>query len=375
VKPPEFASKDQAKCGVTKSQARPLVVEWPSADRMELENKIRQGIVAVRYQGCEMDVLERCSVPAKYRYLGATRSQDKVVMKDDDDLYANLPVGAAKLEGKLARSGQLTVDMSLVGRYESEKPVVRSDELQGECAGATHFVYGVAVGAFDFYAGGQARIEASAGLGTAGLGGHSNADRETVTKNGDPDACAKATPTDEAPPAQCGALIRVEVVPLAAPDAARAVPAVAAASAAPRSPASSVAAGSASAHVGTWSCEESDDVTSDTPPGKMHLTNRATDLVVDNGDGTVTDHYSADGRTCSWTSRVYKNARQFFVGQLCRPAPGVKIALQTGSVVVDGASATSHFEFVTTVVTGHTTFGQPVESSANVKMSVTCNRH
>ena len=31
-----------------------------------MESKVHEGIVVVRYQGCEMDVLKRCSVPAKY---------------------------------------------------------------------------------------------------------------------------------------------------------------------------------------------------------------------------------------------------------------------------------------------------------------------
>jgi hypothetical protein len=153
AKAPEFQPKDQSKCGVAKSQARPLIVEWPSADRQELESKVRGGVVAVRYRDCEMDVLERCSVPSKYSYLGTTRAEDRVVIKDADDLYANLPVGAARLEGKLERSGQLTVDMSLVGRYEADKAVIRTDELAGDCAGATHFIYGLSVGAFDLYAG------------------------------------------------------------------------------------------------------------------------------------------------------------------------------------------------------------------------------
>lgn len=214
VSTPEFAPKDQTKCGVKKSQSRPLIVEWPSADRMELESKVRQGVVAVRYVGCEMDVLERCSAPAKYKYLGATRSRDSVVVNDEDDLYANLPVGAAKLEGKLRRSGKLTVTMDLVGRYEAERPTLRADELQGECGGATHFIYGVTVGAFDFYAGGEAEVGGSAGVGGAGAGAHSQAQCESITKNGDGAACAKASPDDKEPPPQCGALIRIEVVPI-----------------------------------------------------------------------------------------------------------------------------------------------------------------
>jgi formylglycine-generating enzyme required for sulfatase activity len=211
---PEYAPKGQTKCGVAKSQAKPLIVEWPSAERMELESKIRQGIVAVKYIGCEMTVLDRCSVPAKYTYQGATRNQDKVEMKDEDDLYANLPVGAARLEGWLQHSGRLTVDMNLVGRFEADKKTVRADELQGDCAGATHFVYGVTVGAFDFYAGGQASVGADAGVGGFGGGGHSQAERETLTKAGDQAACEKATTGDTAPPEGCGALIRIEVVPL-----------------------------------------------------------------------------------------------------------------------------------------------------------------
>jgi tetratricopeptide (TPR) repeat protein len=214
AKPPEYNPADQTKCGVAKSQSRPLIVEWNSADRQELESKVRQGVVAVRYQGCEMDVLERCTIPARYGYQGTTRAQDRVVMKDEDDLYAKLPVGAAGLEAKLQRSGQLTVDMNLVGRYEAQRATVSADDLQGDCTGATHFIYALSVGAFDFYAGADADVGGGVSVGNVGGGASSTASRETLTKNGDPDACAKATPDDKAPPAQCGALIRIEVVPL-----------------------------------------------------------------------------------------------------------------------------------------------------------------
>ena len=211
---PEYQPKDQTKCHIAKSQSRPLVVEWPSAARQALESRVRQGVVVVRYRDCEMDVLDRCSVPASYGYRATTMARDEVVIKDDDDLYANLPMGAARLEGRLKRSGQLTVDMSLVGRYESEKPTVRPDELKGDCAGATHFIYGVAVGAFDFYAAGEAQV--GGGVGLAGVGGTaaSQAQRETLTKNGEASACEGSTTDDKAPPKGCGAIIRVEVVPL-----------------------------------------------------------------------------------------------------------------------------------------------------------------
>lgn len=218
AQPPAFEPAGQGKCGVEKSQNRPLVVEWASADRLELETKAREGLVAVHYQGCEMRVLPRCKVDARYKYLGGTRKQDRVDIRNADDLYAHLPVGAARLEGTLSRSGRLTVDMNLVGRFEAERPGVRVDELHGECDGATHFVYGIAVGAFDFYAGTKAEVGAGVEVLGAGAGGGSSAGRDTLTKDGDPDACGKATSGDATPPEGCGALIRLEVVALGAAD-------------------------------------------------------------------------------------------------------------------------------------------------------------
>jgi hypothetical protein len=243
VRAPEYAPKGQEKCAVGKSHDRPLVVEWPSSDRLELETKARQGLVVVHYAGCEMDVLERCAVAAKYNYFGGTRKRDTLVMKDADELYANLPVGAAGLEGKLERSGSLTVDMDLVGRYEAAKTTLSTADLQGDCAGATHFVYGVTVGAFEFYAGGEADVGARAGApgpGGPGAGARSEADRETLTKDGDVGACSTAGPDDKAPPAQCGAMVRLEVVALEGAAAAT-TPVIATAAVPPVAPASTVA--------------------------------------------------------------------------------------------------------------------------------------
>jgi hypothetical protein len=214
VRPPDFSPKGETKCGVMKSQAKPLIVEWPSSDRLELETKVREGIVAVRYVGCEMSVLGRCSVPAKYKYIGGTRKQDELDIKDEDDLYANLPVGAASLQGRLERSGRLTVKMDLVGRYQSEKTEVRADELQGACEGATHFIYGLTLGAFDFYAGGGANVGGGAGVGGVAAGAHSQAERESISRDGEAVACERATSADTSPPEGCAAILRVEVVQL-----------------------------------------------------------------------------------------------------------------------------------------------------------------
>lgn len=199
---------------MTKSQAEPLIVEWPSASRAQLESKARKGGVVVHYSGCEMRVLTQCSAPGKYGYSGTTRKKDRIVMRDADELYANIPVGAAKLEATLAKSGQLSVDMVIVGRYEAERPRLRMNELEGECGEATHVVTALTVGAFAFASGADAEVTANGSVLGAGGGGKSASKRDVLAEDGDPKGCDGATPSDKAPPVQCGALLRLEVTPL-----------------------------------------------------------------------------------------------------------------------------------------------------------------
>jgi hypothetical protein len=215
AKAPAFDRPGEAKCGVAKSQSEPLVVEWPSAARAKLEALSRTGVVAVRYTGCEMEVLASCNAPGKYAYTAITPKHDHVAIHNEDDLYANIPLGAAKLEGKLASAGELDVDMSIVGRYASDRAVVTADQLQGpDCAKATHVVSALTVGAFDFSAGAGATVSGGAAVGNAGAGGSSSSTREMLNSDGRMAACDAATTSDGKPPEACGAILRLEVVPL-----------------------------------------------------------------------------------------------------------------------------------------------------------------
>ncbi|HEX7602422.1 MAG TPA: hypothetical protein VF316_12490 [Polyangiaceae bacterium] len=214
AKPPEFAPKGETKCGVTKSQAEPLIVEWPDAARGKLEAQVHRGLVAVRYEGCEMEVLGQCSAKGSYGYTGLTRKRSRVTMKDADELYANIPVGAARLESKLQKAGELNVAMVIVGRLEADRSSIRADELQGNCAGATHLITAVTIGQFDFFAGADAEVGGGATVMGVGAGARSASKREMLNEDGEESACMKSSAGDKAPPDGCGALLRIEVVPL-----------------------------------------------------------------------------------------------------------------------------------------------------------------
>ncbi len=239
---PELDRPGETKCGVKKSQSEPLVVEWPSAARAKLEALSRTGVVAVRYQGCEMEVLASCNAPGKYGYTAITPKHDHVAIKNEDDLYAAIPLGAAHLEGKLESAGELDVDMAIVGRYAADRAVVSASELQGpDCSKATHVVSALEVGAFDFYAGAGTSVGASAGAMGAGGGGNAKASKELLNSDGRMNGCDSATTSDGKPPDGCGAILRLEVVPLG--EAKREAPAVPAPAAKDQAAAAAVGVG------------------------------------------------------------------------------------------------------------------------------------
>ncbi|MGE0323765.1 MAG: hypothetical protein AB7K71_09265 [Polyangiaceae bacterium] len=213
-KPPELP-EEYAKCSIQASQSRPLIVEWPSADRAALESRAKRGLVVVRYTGCEMEVLSQCQVEQSYRYTPVTLQSDRITINDADELYAKVPIGATKLEGELAKTGQLNVDTSIVGTWDVTADVSR-DQLAGRCDGATHVLTSLTVGAFRFYSGAEQTTGGGVDAFGVGAGAKRSSSQHILSRSGDPEACRAASTGDESPPEGCSALVRVEATQIAA---------------------------------------------------------------------------------------------------------------------------------------------------------------
>lgn len=205
-----------ARCGGVGQIVRPLIIEWAATDRASLESRLRRGLVVVRYEGCLVEVLRDCAAPQfAYDYQGITRKNDQITIRSTDELYVNMPLTAVALEAKLAKAGELNVSMALVGNYEAPRARFDISELQGRCAGATHVIAAAQVGAFAFYTGAAAEIGTAVEVeNVAGVGGRSTASREILNRDGDAIACQSSTPSDIEPPAECGALLRLELTAL-----------------------------------------------------------------------------------------------------------------------------------------------------------------
>lgn len=103
--------------------------------------------------------------------------------------------------------------MSIVGTYALDRGSVRTAELKGECARATHVLSGLMIGAFKFFAGASAQNSADANM-VVEAETKSATEREILNRGGDHSACERAESRDEGPPEGCGALIRLEVLPV-----------------------------------------------------------------------------------------------------------------------------------------------------------------
>ena len=210
---PEYQPDQQAKSRVRRDPLQPLIVEWPAAARAELEAQARRGLVAVRYDGATLEVLPRCHAEGSYTYASTSVHRDSLVIRDQDQLAAELPLGVASLSGKLEQSGRLQVEMAVVGAYALDRDTVEVGDSEA-CAEVTHYVSALVAGAFEISAGGSTAASAGVDVQGAGVSGGRTASREVINRAGSIAECRVAHADEQGPPPNCSALVRVSLVPV-----------------------------------------------------------------------------------------------------------------------------------------------------------------
>lgn len=149
-----FAGKN--KCN-PKSHDRPFVVEWDATDMGQFESISTNDVVFVKYEGCELRVIDSCRVDDVKGTLGSYKpvdwtsgSVEKIDIGNEADLYAKLPLGAATLGGRVSGGERFRMEYFVSGTRTATRPAVFKadvDKIPG-CRGATHFVYAFNLGAF-----------------------------------------------------------------------------------------------------------------------------------------------------------------------------------------------------------------------------------
>jgi len=201
-----------AKCSVAASHEQPLVTEWPASYKARLEALLHEGAVAVEYSGCDLRIVDTCRLPGSYAWKRTTLSTDTTDIRDEDDLYAKLPLGAASLSGQLKTAGSLHVQTTVSGQMQLVGSGVSDATNGAECSRATHLVTALSVGAFKLMAGGEASASAGVDVHAAGVHATGSETKSVVRAAGDPASCQHAT-KDE-PGVDCRSPIQIFLTPI-----------------------------------------------------------------------------------------------------------------------------------------------------------------
>lgn len=223
-KPPKPPVSDVA--GVTDRQSvvyvegsgRPLIVDWQPEQRGDLEVAMKEGVAVVSYGREGLRLLSNCHIDGNYGFIGINKKEQIIRLVSEEEIKANLPLSgpaiAAKLGGELASGASIDIAMIMVGKRRTTWENVTRADLQGQCDGATHFVRGATIGAFAMTSGQKDRMRTAAELFGVGLSSDSNSEASLSNRDGALQDCNKADPDAKDAPAQCRALIRLELSPI-----------------------------------------------------------------------------------------------------------------------------------------------------------------
>ena len=181
---------------------RPFVVEWDATDIATFESRAASDVVLVRYQGCDLEVIDACADDAVPGRFGAYRppkwtsgSVERVRIDNEAELYAKLPLGVATFGGEVARGVSLELSYFVSGVATATRSALYREALRDNptCARATHFVYAYNLGAFSVEAEERQGEGVSAEIGDIGGGARSSRKRQSGKRSGDLAACVGDT--------------------------------------------------------------------------------------------------------------------------------------------------------------------------------------
>jgi hypothetical protein len=233
----------QNRCPSGAAVSSPFVVEWDATDLSTFEAKASRDVVFVRYSACAIELLYGCSdngIPGRYgRYqepIFTSGTVEGFTMSNQDELWAKLPLGAAKFGGSIQIGESLELRYFVSGAVNATRNYVERAAIADNprCAGATHFVSAYNLGAFALLAHKGASGDVTVGLeGGAGGGGSTSTASSNLKQGGALDSCATEAqrqcrvpirlvlqPIDEVAPALGGAAAAPgTAAPMAAPTA------------------------------------------------------------------------------------------------------------------------------------------------------------
>ncbi|MCA9585448.1 MAG: sel1 repeat family protein [Myxococcales bacterium] len=196
---------------------RALIIDLADEDRKAIEEMVKVGRVPIVAYDCKsLKLLERCKLQAQFAYTSSGLRDKVISIENSDAAEANLPLASANLRASVASGLKVDLALAEVGSKSSTFELVARPELVGDrgasdCAGASHFIHKVDVGAFALAQRTSGEARAAGQIFTASASGESKSDRSSTKVEGRIESCKTATDADEKAPTNCGIPIRVHL--------------------------------------------------------------------------------------------------------------------------------------------------------------------
>ena len=205
----EKADPGTATCPVARDPLNPFIVEWPAARRTSLESASQDGLLAVSYAPCGgLKVLSNCKLPGRYEFRRTSLASDTVKIYDEDSLWADLPLGAVSLQGEVGQGRGLELNYTTVGERVASEPAIGS--MTGECAGASHYVKALTIGAYELNTVSISNIGGGVHVGPAGGGARTSSSHNTLQSGGQLAKCQELGTIGIG----CDAVLQLRLAPL-----------------------------------------------------------------------------------------------------------------------------------------------------------------
>jgi OOP family OmpA-OmpF porin len=183
--------------------------------RAKLNQVAESGIVAVHFteRGCnvELELLD-CFAEGKYRYQPYSNEDHKTAYRAGD-LWAQIPLGAARLGAGLQEGEALKKDVLMVGTVYLP-PDATPGALRGrDCPKANYLIKSITVGGFTIHRG--ARQAFDGGVTFFGFGATGQMSQGVQRQDGDGSlpACLAASASGQPSP-QCSAPLKIDLMPI-----------------------------------------------------------------------------------------------------------------------------------------------------------------
>jgi hypothetical protein len=177
---------------------KPFLVEWDATDLASFEARSKQATVFVEYTGCKLEVLYECKDETNATAFGTygvpqptSGNRQGFDIENEGDLYANLPLGAAKLGGKVSAGEKLHLEYFISAVATASRDSVYRGELKAHpgCAEATHYVWAYNLGAFELASSSSQSAEVDGSVAGFGAGGSRKNKESSLGKGGDLESC------------------------------------------------------------------------------------------------------------------------------------------------------------------------------------------